>query len=261
MKRTPIELDIGAYPTEFIPILKGARLYDSSSSKLARVIFIDKDGGYYLKSAEKGTLKREAELADYFHRLGLTSNVLGYLSLDRDWLLTERVRGEDCTHAQYLDDPKRLCDTLAELLRALHVTACSDCPVRDKTAQYLERARDNYLNARYDASLFPDNWGYGSADEAWQVLQRYGHLLKSDTLIHGDYCLPNIMLDGWRFSGFIDLGDGGVGDRHIDLFWGIWSLAFNLKTDKYSERFLDAYGRDAFDKDMLKVVAAAEVFG
>lgn len=261
MKRTPIELDIGAYPTEFIPILKGARLYDSSSSKLARVIFIDKDGGYYLKSAEKGTLKREAELADYFHRLGLTSNVLGYLSLDRDWLLTERVRGEDCTHAQYLDDPKRLCDILAELLRALHATACSDCPVRDKTAQYLERARDNYLNARYDASLFPDNWGYGSADEAWQVLQRYGHLLKSDTLIHGDYCLPNIMLDGWRFSGFIDLGDGGVGDRHIDLFWGIWSLAFNLKTDKYSERFLDAYGRDAFDKDMLKVVAAAEVFG
>lgn len=261
MKRTPMELDISAYPTEFIPILKGARLYDSSSSKLARVIFIDKDGGYYLKSAEKGTLKMEAELADYFHRLGLTSNVLGYLSLDRDWLLTERVRGEDCTHAQYLDDPKRLCDILAELLRALHATACSDCPVRDKTAQYLERAKDNYLNARYDASLFPDNWGYGSADKAWQVLQKYGHLLKSDTLIHGDYCLPNIMLDDWRFSGFIDLGDGGVGDRHIDLFWGIWSLAFNLKTDKYSERFLDAYGRDAFDKDMLKVVAAAEVFG
>lgn len=261
MKRTPAELDIDAYPSEFRPILEGARVYDSSSSRLARVIFIDKDCGYYLKSAEKGRLKREAVLADYFHRKGLASSVLEYLSVDGDWLLTEKVPGEDCTYAPYLDDPERLCDMVAELLRALHATPCSDCPVRDKTARYLELAEGNYLNARYDASHFPDNWGYGSADEAWQVLQKYGHLLKSDTLIHGDYCLPNIMLDGWRFSGFIDLGDGGVGDRHIDLFWGKWSLEFNLKTDEYSERFFDAYGREAFDEDMLRVVAAAEVFG
>lgn len=261
MKRTPIEIDISAYPREFHPILSGADVYDSSSSKLAKVIFIDKDGGYYLKSAEKDSLKKDAELADYFHRKGLTSSVLGYLSEERDWLLTERVHGEDCTHTQYLEDPKRLCDTTAELLRMLHGIDHGDCPVQDKTARYLASARDNYLNARYDTSLFPDNWGYDSADEAWQVLQKYGHLLKSDTLLHGDYCLPNIMLDDWRFSGFIDLGHGGVGDRHIDLFWGVWSLGFNLKTDRYSERFLDAYGRDAVDRDMLRVVAAAEVFG
>lgn len=261
MKKTLIEVDIGAYPQEFHTILKGADVYDSSSSKLARVIFIDKDGGYYLKSADKGTLKSEAELADYFHRKGLTSSVLGYLSGEKDWLFTERVRGEDCTHTQYIDDPKRLCDTAAELLRKLHSIECDDCPVQDKTYRYLERARDNYLKACYDVSLFPDNWGYDSADKAWRVLQKYGHLLKNDTLIHGDYCLPNIMLDNWRFSGFIDLGDSGVGDRHIDLFWGVWSLGYNLKTDMYAERFLDAYGREAVDRDILRVVAAAEVFG
>jgi kanamycin kinase len=69
------------------------------------------------------------------------------------------------------------------------------------------------------------------------------------------------MLDDWRFSGFIDLGNGGVGDRHIDLFWGAWTLWFNLKTDRYRDRFLDAYGRDKIDAPMLKIVAAAEVFG
>ena len=87
------------------------------------------------------------------------------------------------------------------------------------------------------------------------------HLLKCDVLLHGDYCLPNVMLDDWTFAGFIDLGNGGVGDRHIDLFWGIWSLEFNLKTNQYRERFLDAYGRDRVDEHMLRVVAAAEVFG
>ena len=88
-----------------------------------------------------------------------------------------------------------------------------------------------------------------------------GKYLQQDVLLHGDYCLPNVILDNWQFSGFVDVDSGGVGDRHIDLFWGIWSLGFNLKTQAYRDRFLDAYGRDRVDTEMLRVVAAAEVFG
>ena len=69
------------------------------------------------------------------------------------------------------------------------------------------------------------------------------------------------MLDNWNFSGFIDLGNGGVGERHVDLFWGAWTLNFNLGTDEYRARFLDAYGRDKIDEEKLRVIAAAEVFG
>jgi kanamycin kinase len=68
------------------------------------------------------------------------------------------------------------------------------------------------------------------------------------------------MLDNWKPSGFIDVGGGGVGDRHVDLFWGKWTLNFNLKTDKYCDYFLDAYGRENFDEEMLRVIAAIEVF-
>ena len=65
----------------------------------------------------------------------------------------------------------------------------------------------------------------------------------------------------WNLSGFIDLGAGGVGDRHIDLFWGAWTLNFNLHTDKYRERFFDAYGRDKIDVEIINAIGAAEVFG
>lgn len=85
--------------------------------------------------------------------------------------------------------------------------------------------------------------------------------LQSRVLLHGDYCLPNIILNNWKLSGVIDVGGGGVGDRHLDIFWGIWTLWFNLKINKYHERFLDAYGRDKADESILKIVAAAEVFG
>ena len=261
MNRTLITPDLARFPDDFRPLLEGAPLYDSSCSPEARVIYIDRDGGYYLKSAPSGSLKREAELTRFFHEKGLATEVLGYLSEDKDWMLTRRVAGEDCTHADYLADPRRLCDTTATLLRALHEMPTNGCPVPDHTARYLQSAEEGYRIGRYDASLFPDNWGYASPEEAIGVVRRDGHLLRADVLLHGDYCLPNIMLDNWRFSGFIDLGNGGVGDRHVDLFWGAWTLFFNLKTDAYRDRFLDAYGRDKINPDLLRIVAAAEVFG
>lgn len=85
-----------------------------------------------------------------------------------------------------------------------------------------------------------------------------GKLLKKDTFIHGDFCLPNVMLDDWEFSGFIDLGLSGVGDKHIDIYWVLWSLNYNLKTDKYTDCFLDLYGRENVDMNVLKIVAEVE---
>ena len=85
--------------------------------------------------------------------------------------------------------------------------------------------------------------------------------MKRDALLHGDYCLPNIILDDWKFSGFIDVGNGGFGDRHIDVLWGIWTFNFNLGTFQYTDRFLDVYERDKVEPDMLRHIAAMEMIG
>ena len=241
--------------------MSGARIYDSSCSNEARVYFIDKECGYYLKRSAKGTLLREAEMDGFFNSIGMGAAVVNYISTDADLLITERVKGEDCTFGEYLSDPKRLARTTATLLRALHETRFEECPVQNRTSEYLALADKNYKSGNYDKSAFPDSFGYKSADEAWSALCEGAKDLRSDTLIHGDFCLPNIMLDDWSFSGFIDLGNSGASDRHIDLFWGAWSLWFNLKTDKYTDRFFDAYGRERIDKHLLRTVAAAEVFG
>lgn len=248
-------------PEVFSKFLKCTEVFDSSCSPEARVYYIKNNGGLYLKTAAKGTLQREALMTDYFHKKGLGAEVLGYVTDEKDWLLTTAVKGEDCVHEMYLSDPKRLCDTLAVTLRELHEIKHSDCPVKDRVTEYLALAEENFKTGNYDKSHFPDSFGYRSAEEAYKVLQEGKRALKNEVLIHGDYCLPNIMLDDWRLSGFIDVGNGGVGDRHIDLFWGTWTLWFNLHTNEYYDRFLDAYGRDKIDEDILKTVAAAEVFG
>ncbi len=262
MKRTLIKEIPCALPGELERIAFGARIYDSSCSSEAKVYFIDKDEGYYLKIAKAQALRSEAEMTSYFHSKSLGAEVLHYGRFEEnDMLLTAKVGGEDCTHETYLADPERICDTIAYELRRLHEIDYTGCPVMQRTVDYLKTAKENYRRGTYDKSAFPDSFGYRSAEEAMEVLMNGKDSLRCDTLLHGDYCLPNIMLDRWRFSGFIDLGGGGVGDRHIDLFWGAWTLMFNLKTDKYRERFLDAYGRDKVDESVLKIVAAAEVFG
>ncbi len=262
MKRTPITCNLDQYPAALHPLLADAPVFDSSCSPEARVLFIERDGGCFLKSAPVGGLEREATLTAYFHSKGLSAEVLSYLPnvMGHDWLLTRRIRGEDCTHATYLADPYRLAVLLGERLRALHEVTCTDCPVPDRMTSYFALAEENYRRGNCDPSYFSD-YGDADADTLHRFVEKGRPFLKNDTLLHGDYCLPNVLLDDWRFSCFIDLGNGGVGDRHVDLYWGAWTLRFNLGTDRFRDVFFDAYGRDCIEPDALPVIAAAETFG
>lgn len=261
MKRTLLTKAPSGLPIGIAELISNAPIYDSSCSRDARVLFIDKGEGLYLKISAKSTLSLEAEMNDYFHKKGFGAEVVEYISSDIDYMLTRRVAGEDCTYSDYLADPKRLSALLGERLRALHETDAEGCPVTDRMGAYISLAEKNYKNGSYDLSYFTDSYGKADVSEIWKIFNSGKNELKNEVLIHGDYCLPNVMLDDWSFSGFIDVGNGGVGDRHIDLFWGAWTLRYNLKTDEYRDRFFDAYGRDKIELDKIKTIAAAEVFG
>jgi len=259
MTLTPVRIDPGKYPEAVQPYLCGAKTYDSSCSPNARVIFIDRDRGYFLKAAPASFLRGECEMTRYFHDRGLSAEVIRYIEDDagRGYLLTGKIPGDDCTSQKYLRQPERLCDTLAGCLSHLHSLDTEGCPVPNHTDRYLQRALRNC-----EAGIADLKYGdFAAPGEARELIARSHQLLGNDTLLHGDYCLPNIILDNWRLSGFIDLGQGGVGDRHVDLFWGAWTLACNLGTDRYRQRFFDAYGRDRIDGERMRLVAACEVFG
>ena len=95
MERKPISPEITAIPETFRWILTGAQVFDSSCSPEAQVLYVDRDDGYYLKSAPAGSLKSEADLTQYFHSKGVAAEVLAYETGAADWMLTRRVPGED----------------------------------------------------------------------------------------------------------------------------------------------------------------------
>lgn len=224
MKKTEIEINISDFPKELHSLLEGATIYDSSSHPTMTTLYSDL--GYYVKIAKKGALKKDAELGKLFENIGMGVEVVSYLSEEKDYMVTREAKGEDALAQQYLENPEKLCEALAEAMKYLHSRPIENVPV----------------------SLCMDI--YAKGENAGK--------LKQDTFIHGDFCLPNVILDDWKFSTFIDVGLAGVGDRHIDLYWVLWSLNYNLKTDKYTDYFLELYGKEKVDMDVLKLVAEVE---
>ena len=259
MKRTRLPALPQDTPREIAEILGSSPVYDSSCSDVARVFFIDRGDGFFLKRAPKGTLAEEAALTRIFADAGLGTEVLLAISAENDWMLTRKVPGEDGTHM--LDDPAALCDLLGPVFRELHdrgLHFAGDRTLPDRTAAIFTSAERGLASGVFHVGLRPERYGIRSAMDARAILETGRNLLRPTCLVHGDACLPNVLFAGGRFTGFVDCGGAGRGDRHSDLFWTVWSLGYNLKTDAWGDRFLDAYGRDAVDPDRMRAAAAAE---
>ena len=73
-----------------------------------------------------------------------------------------------------------------------------------------------------------------------------------NTFIHGDLCLPNILVKNDKIVGFIDLDSAGVGDVWMDYAWCIWSFEYNLNSKGYTPKLLEELGiefnQELFDK-------------
>ena len=262
MRRTPVSLDIESFPEALSRWLKDAAVFDSSCSEAAGTYYLEKDGGCFLKTSAADSLQTEAVMTSYYHTLGLSAEVLYYGTENgKDYLLTRRLPGEDCTWAPYRAEPKRLCDTAALLLRQLHETPAPDCPVPDRNESYAAAVKRGLSGHVFEPEHFRGLWEFSSREEAEKAAEEGLCRLDREVLLHGDYCLPNIILDRWKFSGFIDLGQGGIGDRHIDILWGIWTLNRNLKTVRYTDRFIDVYGKELVDREKLRLIAAMEIIG
>lgn len=235
---------------------------DRSGHSAAKVF--ETQNGYYIKCEAPGALALEYQMTKIFYQLGFGPEAVQYITLDRDYMVTRKMPGENLTRD--LQDPLRICRVLADALRRLHSQPIrssihSSIPVSGRYVRYMESAEGTLDGASYDPSVYTGEYRLSSRKEAWEVMQRGKHLLCLDTLIHGDACLPNILQKNGTFCSFVDVSMGGIGDRHIDLYWAIWSLQYNLKTSAYTDAFLDYYGRNNFSKDMFKVIAACEAFG
>jgi kanamycin kinase len=253
MIKRELLIDMNAFPQSISKYLENSKIYDSSSSKI-KVYY--SDAGYYVKVAEKCKLSHEAELSRRFCGLGMGVEVLEYLSTDKDYFVTREAAGTDLTHCT--DEPEMICRILADSLKMLHSQDCEDLKPSPAFGEYLEIACKEADKA-FKATPVTEYFGITDIASAIDIARANSKKLTADTFIHGDACLPNVIQNNGKFSPFIDFAMSGKGDKHIDLYWAVWSLWYNLKTAAYSDVFLDMYGRDNFDIELVRTVAALEV--
>ncbi len=150
---------------------------------------------------------------------------------DKSYLLMSRVKGDMACAEYYLEHPQVLLKALAEALMMLWALDISDCPnLRDLDAELAE-AKYRVENDLVDLdNVEPTTFGEGGFEGPAHLLQWLEDNRPENELVfsHGDFCLPNVFLMNGEVSGFIDLGDAGVGDKWRDIALCYRSLKHNF---------------------------------
>jgi kanamycin kinase len=214
------------------------------------------------------------------------------------WLAMSHLDGRAAHEPWPAGDRTRVVDLLARAARALHRVPAAGCPFDMTLPAQLERARE-----RVASGLVERSWAAAGKEgpPAAEVLSELAGLARAlgpgrTALVHGDYCLPNVLLDtgsvrggaarahrsaggglgparpdgpppagdgradGWAL---VDLGRAGLGDPHADLADMVGSLLSPMNPQfgpRDAERFLDAYGREDVDPERLRLCAGVDSF-
>lgn len=245
-------------PQAILRHLEGCPLEDRTFSGRAGVFFCPRGEGLYLRVNASGGEKNHALMTDYFAGKGLGPRLVEYVDDgERDYLLTQAVPGENALAPHLLAQPERLVKALGKAFRRLHEIRERDIPVQGFSDWFLRETEEFLEEALRESTPEAFAACYGiSPEQARAALPGIRRHEGDFSLIHGDACLPNVMFSReFVFTGFIDLGEARLGDRHYDLAATLWSLGHNLKSRAYGDVFLDAYGRDYVDEDRLALCA------
>lgn len=235
-------------PKEIYKYLDKTKIYNKTFSNKSKVFHI-KDKGVYIKIGRK--LDEEKLNTMYFYKKGIAGEVLDFAQdEDYDYLVTREILGDNGIQNKHLENPKKLAENFGMHLRMIHAMDIKESPQKYIMQTLIETAKENALTSNVNMQSFFYKNGF-TPQKGLLMLEDLKNCYENDVFIHGDYCLPNIIMEDYRFKGIIDLDSCGIGDRHYDLCCGLWSLRHNLKSKEYEEVFLESYGYDVIDKDRL----------
>jgi len=169
---------------------------------------------------------------------------------NKSYLLMSKINGKMACDNYYLENSEMLLDILSNALKLYWSIDITDCPVIKDIDTKLKEARMRIENNQIDRDAF--NLEEFKNPEELLLWLENNKPEYEPVLSHGDFCLPNILLDGDKINGFIDLGDAGVSDKWYDITLCYCSLKNNFNGTFGGKVYHN------FDPNMLFKVLAIE---
>ncbi|GIG64738.1 aminoglycoside 3'-phosphotransferase [Phytomonospora endophytica] len=164
------------------------------------------------------------------------------------YLVATTVSGRDAASPWPAHERMRVIDAVADFARDLHALSTTGCP-------FDRSLRVTVPNARVAVALGQVDLDGAGPQQALTELDAAlrGNDTEDLVLTHGDYCLPNVLLDPETLTvtGVVDVGRFGLADRYTDLTTMAGSIDGPLNpqyTREHTDRFLWRYGLARLDE-------------
>lgn len=250
-----------SFPPEVKDFIQSSALVDTSGHSGAKTYYIEKESGFYLKMDGPGKLLQDYQMLTLFSGYRLSPEPVLYLSSDFDYLIVEKAKGQAGYDYHYWNNPDHFAYTYGQVLRQFHdhYKDFSACASNNSVEQLLHSVFRNIEDKTINAQML----AYKNQDIRMMIadIEQNAGCLINDTIIHGDYCIPNVLFsETMEFQSFIDVNAAGQGDRHYDLHWGRWSLWYNFKTKDYEKSFFEGYGKEMIESERLRLCEMISYF-
>ena len=223
----------------------------------------------YLKVAPLAAelrLDREDERLRWMHERGLfVPAVREYGCIGGfEYLVLDEIAGVDASNAEWSGQSLEVVTAIGVALARLHRTSIDDCPFDQRVARQIEEARVHVAAGRVREHEFDERRLGRRASEILGDLLATVPPDEDLVLVHGDFCLPNVILSvvpggGIEVAGLVDCGRAGVADRYQDLALAIRSIDGNIGSE-WVAPFLRAYGLDIVREDKVEFFMLLDEF-
>ena len=249
-------MNIDDVPVDIRELLSGANLQTVSSGLSGTRVYrsVRPDGSAcYLKVADapwqREELLAEKERLEWLQGRLPVPEVYAFSAHERrSFLLLSEIPGLESCDARFERDIPAIVRLLAEGLRMIHGVEIADCPFDRRLAHTVALAKRRVEAGLVDEADFDEQRRQTRANELFETLIKSQPEVEDVVFTHGDYCLPNILIEPSpsRISGFIDWGRAGIADRYQDLALAARSLAYNFGPG-WEPLLWEAYGLQSVD--------------
>lgn len=153
-----------------------------------------------------------------------------------EYLLISEISGRDATHELFRRNAEQTVSLLAEGLRAIHGVDIAHCPFDYSANNRLLLIERRLSEGLVDRNTVEERFG-DTLERLYGRLQSdMAGLQETPVFSHGDYSVPNIVIDNGEINGFIDIADAGIADPYRDFAAAHRSIIRN-----FGERFLPLF--------------------